>query len=66
VPTSCRITQAIERSSSEPVSRSFMSDIYRGILNGVDVAIKVLRLHMNDVEETQKVSGIRAGCLIQY
>jgi hypothetical protein len=59
VPTSCRITRGIDRSGSEPVSRSSMSDIYRGTLNGVEVAIKVLRLHMNDVQHAQKVRRTR-------
>jgi hypothetical protein len=57
VPTSCKLPADLDSVSPRPVSRSNFSDIYVGRLSGRDVAIKVLRLHMDEVENIKKVSS---------
>jgi serine/threonine protein kinase len=61
VPTSCKIPKDVTLLSPMPVSQSHFSDIYRGKLDEPDVAVKVLRLHMDEIQTIQKVSlGLRA------
>jgi serine/threonine protein kinase len=61
VPTSCKIPKDVTLLSPMPVSQSHFSDIYRGKLDQRDVAIKVLRLHMDEIQTIQKVRiGLQA------
>jgi hypothetical protein len=54
VPTSCILSKEVVRSSTEP-SRSNFSDVWKGTLDGHDVALKVLRLHGDERDHVKKV-----------
>jgi hypothetical protein len=55
LPYSCRITHDIQLVSPHVISYSALSDIYRGTYNGVTVAVKSLRIHMDNVDVVKKV-----------
>jgi serine/threonine protein kinase len=42
--------------ASTPISSSHFSDIYRGRCGGRDVAVKALRLHIDEIHVVKKVS----------
>jgi hypothetical protein len=52
---SCKITHNIQLESKYAISRSALSDIYRGTCDGVTVAVKSLRVHMDNVDAVKKV-----------
>jgi hypothetical protein len=58
VPTYCKIPKDVTLLGSAPVSQSHFSDIYHGKLDEREVAIKVLRLHMDDIQTVKKVRTI--------
>jgi hypothetical protein len=56
LPRSCTLAHQITMpESSQPVSQSALSDVFRGECNGTAVAIKSIRLHMDDVAAVKKV-----------
>jgi hypothetical protein len=55
VPTSSKLPKDIDISSSSPLSLSYFSDVYRGRLGDRDVAVKVLRLHIDEAQRVKKV-----------
>jgi hypothetical protein len=55
VPTSCKLPKDVTSISAKPISQSHFSDVWRGKLDGRDVAIKALRLHADEVQEVKKV-----------
>jgi hypothetical protein len=55
VPTSCVIPKAVTSISDKPFSQSHFSDIWKGKLDRRDVAIKALRLHVDEAQEVKKV-----------
>jgi serine/threonine protein kinase len=56
-PTSCKLSKEVQMLTSVPISSSHFSDIYRGRLDGHEVAVKALRLHMDDIQSVKKVSS---------
>jgi hypothetical protein len=56
VPTSCRIPKGVVGVSADPISQSNFSDVFRGMLDDREVAIKVLRLHEDDRGKVKQVS----------
>jgi hypothetical protein len=58
VPTSCKLPHDVTDISAKPVCQSHFSDIFRGKLEGRDMAIKALRLHSDQIEEVKKASYI--------
>jgi hypothetical protein len=66
VPTSCRVSRDITEITTEPIMGHF-SDVYSGMLDGRRVAIKVLRVHRDQLEQVQKVcSRIRSPTSCSY
>jgi hypothetical protein len=59
LPHSCNITHNIQLDSQHAISYSATSDIYRGTCDGLTVAVKSLRIHMDNVDVVKKV------CMIQ-
>jgi serine/threonine protein kinase len=55
VPTSCKLPKDVTSISAKPICQSHFSDVWRGKLDGRDVAIKALRLHADEVQEVKKV-----------
>jgi hypothetical protein len=56
LPRSCTLAHQIKMpESKQPVSQSALSDVFRGECNGTAVAIKSIRLHMDDVAAVKKV-----------
>jgi hypothetical protein len=55
LPHSCKITHHIQLESKYAISRSALSDIYRGTCDGVTIAVKSLRVHMDNVDVVKKV-----------
>jgi hypothetical protein len=56
LPRSCTLAHQIKMpESNQPVSQSALSDVFRGECNGTAVAIKSIRLHMDDVAAVKKV-----------
>jgi hypothetical protein len=56
VPTPCIISKEIAQIPTNPISKTAFSDVWSGTLDGSPVAIKVLRLHRDDLEKMGKVS----------
>jgi hypothetical protein len=56
VPTSCLLPKEVTLLSAKPICQSNFSDVWRGQLDEVDVAVKVIRLHGDEVQEVKKVS----------
>jgi hypothetical protein len=56
VPTSCKVPLAVFADSSTPFSQTAFSDVWSAILEGRRVAVKALRLHVNQVSNVRRVS----------
>jgi hypothetical protein len=64
VPTSCLLPKEVTSLPTKPICQSNFSDVWRGQLDGADVALKVIRLHGDEVQEVKKVGDILVyGCL---
>jgi hypothetical protein len=55
LPQSCKITHEIQLDSLHAISCSAFSDVHRGTCDGEMVAVKILRIHADDVEGVKKV-----------
>jgi hypothetical protein len=69
IPTSSKLPKEVVLSSSSPKSSSHFSDIYQGRFGDRDVAVKVLRLHMDEARMVKKVRSFQHtlnGLLISY
>jgi hypothetical protein len=56
LPRSCVLAHQVKmQEPNEPVSFSSLSDVFRGEYNGTTVAIKRIRLHMDDMAAVKKV-----------
>jgi hypothetical protein len=55
LPQSCKIIHQIQLDSHHAISHSALSDIYRGTCDGVTVAVKSLRIHMDNMDIVKKV-----------
>jgi hypothetical protein len=55
LPHSCKITHQIQLEPHHAISCSALSDIYRGTCDGVAVAVKSLRIHMDNMDIVKKV-----------
>jgi hypothetical protein len=55
LPHSCKITHNIQLDSQNVISYSALSDIYRGTCDGITVAVKLLRIHMDNMDVIKKV-----------
>jgi hypothetical protein len=55
VPAPCVLPKAVTELSPKPFSQSHFSDIWRGKLDGRNVAIKALRLHADEAQVVKKV-----------
>jgi hypothetical protein len=62
-PTYCRLHNDVQVTSADPVAKSCFSDVWRGTLDGCEVAIKALRVQKDEVHEVKQV-GLRHGLLI--
>jgi hypothetical protein len=59
LPSSCMLADTVElESPCRPLSSSGQSDVYRGHLRGTPVALKALRVHVDDCEAIQRVSPV--------
>lgn len=57
LPESCYIAWESVDVDNTSWKQSAMSDIYRGIYDGQEVAIKVIRTRMDNMKEIQKVAS---------
>jgi hypothetical protein len=64
VPTSCRVSQDIIETTTDPI-RSHFSDVYTGVLDGRKVAIKVLRVHRDQLDDVRKVRSVARECSLK-
>jgi hypothetical protein len=55
LPRSCTLAHPVSLGSKYPVSRSALSDVFRGECAGKAVAVKSLRIHVDDVGAVKKV-----------
>jgi hypothetical protein len=57
IPEGCQIVDEILLEAEHPLSQSGFSDVYRGVCNGHPVAVKALRIHIDDRVKVQRVRG---------
>lgn len=57
LPSSCLLSTKVVLEVPEPYSRSAFSDVYRGRLGTVPVALKVLRVHIDSKTKVEKTSN---------
>jgi hypothetical protein len=55
VPTSCQVPLALVTDSTIPFSQTAFSDVWSAMLEGRRVAVKALRLHVDDVHKLRRV-----------
>jgi hypothetical protein len=55
LPQSCYFYDTIKLESDQPLSRSGVSDVYRGTCGKQRVALKVMRFNMDSMRKAQKV-----------
>jgi hypothetical protein len=60
LPQSCTLAHAVVLESRYPVSRSALSDVFRGESAGAAVAVKSLRIHADNLDAVKKVILSRA------
>ena len=58
LPSSCLLQTGLVTEMSEPLSKSGFSDVYCGYVGKLQVALKVLRLHVDDKTKVMKVCSI--------
>lgn len=63
LPSSCHLADdSIKLDNERSVSESAISDIYRGKIGKRKVAVKVLRMHMDNREKVEKVTSRFLSC----
>jgi hypothetical protein len=61
LPSSCMLSTSIVLDSQHAISSSALSDIYRGEFVRTVVAVKTLRIHMDNQQEVRKVRLLSMG-----
>jgi serine/threonine protein kinase len=64
VPSSCILSKKVIASETVPCKSGF-SDVWKGILDDREVALKVLRLHSDDIQLVKKVCSCTRSRVLQ-